>query len=123
MSSVPAGTERWRQLPVGVLANRPRQRVSLTTTWGDKVNATVYYAASAKQQLSDAQRTLDTHITSSATGRCIACDIPGPCYKRETAVVIFSRSLRLPQRIPGATHPELIDADVGAISWFGDAGG
>src|SRR5947207_2993068 len=55
---------------------------------------TTYYAMTAEDQLAAAQRVLDLHVTSSATGRCLACGSMGPCYKRETAVVIFSRSLR-----------------------------
>lgn len=69
-----------------------------------------YYAASAAQQLSAAQGTLDTHVTSSATGRCLACGAPGPCWRRESAVVIFSRSLRLSVRRARASQPELINA-------------
>lgn len=68
----------------------------------------VYYAATADEQLTEAQRTLNTHVTSSATGRCMACGTFGPCGKRENAVVIFSRTLRLPRRQPGATRPELV---------------
>jgi len=74
------------------------------------MEANTYYAASAEGQLSEAQRILDTHVTSSATGRCLACGSPGPCWRRESAVAIFSRSLRLPTRRPGASHPELINA-------------
>ncbi len=74
------------------------------------MTATTYYGMTADEQLADAQRTLDTHITSSANGRCLLCGAPGPCYKRETAVVIFSRTLRLPRRQPGATRPELVGA-------------
>ncbi len=82
---------------------------------------TTYYATTADEQLAQAQRTLDAHVTSSATGRCLACGAPGPCYKRETAVVIFSRTVRLPRRQPGATHPELVAGGVGSAgkSWFG----
>jgi hypothetical protein len=69
-----------------------------------------YYSASADQQLSQAQRVLDTHVTSSATGRCLECDMSGPCWRRENAVVIFSRTIRLPTRQPGASQPELINA-------------
>jgi hypothetical protein len=71
---------------------------------------TLYYGRSAATLLADAQRTLDTHVTSSATGRCLACGVPGPCHRREAAVVIFSRTLRLPVRRPGATHPEMLGA-------------
>jgi hypothetical protein len=60
------------------------------------MTATTYYAATADAQLAQAQRILDKHVTSSANGRCIECGKPGPCPVRETAVVIFSRSLRLP---------------------------
>jgi hypothetical protein len=69
-----------------------------------------YYAAHADRLFADAQHVLDTHVTSSATGRCLACDTYGPCPRRENAVVIFSRTLRLPRRQPGATRPALIGA-------------
>ncbi|MFI1997018.1 hypothetical protein [Actinoplanes sp. NPDC020271] len=69
-----------------------------------------YYATSAEQMLSHAQTILDEHVTSSATGRCLACGSFGPCWRRESAVAIFSRSLRLPARLPGASKPELINA-------------
>src|SRR5436309_12482203 len=83
------------------------------------MTATTYYAMTADEQLAEAQRTLDTHITSSATGRCLECGTFGPCYRRESAVVIFSRTLLLPRRQPGATRPELISArrvDRGGLS-------
>jgi hypothetical protein len=69
-----------------------------------------YYAMSARELLSAAQVVLDDHVTSSATGRCLACGSLGPCWRRENAVVIFSRTLRLPTRQPGATRPELVGA-------------
>jgi len=69
-----------------------------------------YYAVSAESQLGDAQKIIDTHVTSSASGRCLACGSPGPCWRRESAVAIFSRSLRLPVRRRGASRPELINA-------------
>jgi hypothetical protein len=79
--------------------------------------ANTYYAATADAQLGPAQAILNEHVTSSATGRCLACDSPGPCWRRENAVVIFSRTLRLPTRLPGASRPELVGARrVGAPS-------
>jgi hypothetical protein len=63
------------------------------------VQANVYYAVTADEQLAQAQLTLNTHVTSSATGRPPV---------RENAVVVFSRTLRLPRRRPGATRPELV---------------
>lgn len=74
------------------------------------MDGNTYYATSAERQLSEAQGILDTHVTSSATGRCLACGSLGPCWRRESAVAIFSRSLRLPTRRPGASNPELINA-------------
>jgi hypothetical protein len=74
------------------------------------MTATTYYATTAEQRLAEAQRILDTHITSSANGRCMGCGRPGPCPERERAVRIFSRTLRLPLRRPGATRPELVSA-------------
>jgi hypothetical protein len=70
----------------------------------------MYYSTSAEAQLKAAQATLDEHVTSSATGRCLNCGAAGPCWRRENAVVIFSRSLRLPVRHPGASRPGLINA-------------
>lgn len=66
-------------------------------------NVTVYGEA---QQLSVAQQVLNEHVTSSATGRCMACGAPGPCFRRETAMAVFSRSRWLPRRVPGLSQPE-----------------
>lgn len=57
-----------------------------------------YYATSADQLLGEAQATIDQHVTSCATGLCLACNSLGPCWRRESAVAIFSRSMRLPVR-------------------------
>ena len=74
------------------------------------MKATTHYAISIEQLLIEAQALLDEHVTSTGTGRCAACDSPGPCWRREGAVAVFSRSLRLPIRQPGASRPELINA-------------
>lgn len=66
-------------------------------------NITVYGEA---QQLAIAQQVLDEHVTSSATGRCVACGVQGPCFRRETAMAVFSRSRWLPRRVPGLSQPE-----------------
>jgi hypothetical protein len=78
------------------------------------MTSTTYYADTADRQLTEAQQILDTHITSSADGRCGACDIPGPCWRRESAIVIFSRTVRLLRGTPGATRAELLGAQIGA---------
>jgi hypothetical protein len=87
------------------------------------MTATTYYAVTAQRNLAEAQHALDTHITSSATGRCVECGTPGPCVKREDAVAIFSRTLRLPRRRPGASRPELVGSrriyERGLASTFG----
>jgi hypothetical protein len=75
-------------------------------------------ATSASDQAAAAQRVLDTHVTSSATGRCLVCGSLGPCWRRENAVVIFSRTLRLPHRRPGASRPELVNARQIRVSTF-----
>jgi hypothetical protein len=82
------------------------------------MGGTTYYAVTAEQQLAEAQRVLDTHVTSSRDGFCCACGLPGPCPRRETAVVIFSRTLRLPRRGTGAAIAAHIGADF-AVLWFG----
>ena len=67
------------------------------------------YAGEA-EQLAIAQEVLAEHVTSSATGLCLKCGVLGPCYRRETATVVFSRFLRLPRRTPGLTRPQLVGA-------------
>jgi hypothetical protein len=62
------------------------------------------------EQLANAQNVLDRHETSSVDGICIQCGVSGPCPVRESAMALFSRSLRLPRRVPGATRPELVGA-------------
>jgi hypothetical protein len=63
-----------------------------------------------EDQLTEAQHIIDRHVTSSADGRCLECQVTAPCPVREMAVAIFSRSSRLPRRVPGATRPELVGA-------------
>jgi hypothetical protein len=82
----------------------------------------IYYAKSAEQLLREAQATLDDHVTSSTTGRCLTCDSPGPCWRREGAVAVFSRSLRLPVRQPGPSRPELVGAIRVGAPWIPTAG-
>jgi hypothetical protein len=82
-----------------------------------------YYATSAGEPLTEAQRVLDAHVTSSANGYCLMCAVPGPCPDREAAVVTFSRTLMLPRRRPGATRPELAGARrVGARDFWSSTG-
>ena len=64
----------------------------------------------AERQLAEAQAVLNLHATSSATGLCRVCGIPGPCFRCDTAMSVFSRYHRLPRRIPGLSKPELIGA-------------
>jgi hypothetical protein len=42
------------------------------------MNTPMYHPMTAEDQLAYAQHVLDTHVTSSATGRCRACGTPGP---------------------------------------------
>jgi len=72
--------------------------------------ATVYLSAGAIDQLNAAQRALDEHVTSSATGYCLRCYLVGPCPTNEQAAATFTRYGRLPRRTPGATRPQLINA-------------
>jgi hypothetical protein len=61
---------------------------------------------SNERQLREAHATLNVHATSSTTGQCVTCGVPGPCGRREGAVAVFSRSKRLPTRRPGASNAE-----------------
>jgi hypothetical protein len=82
------------------------------------MTSTTYYAMAADDQLTEAQQTLDVHTVSS-TGFCVTCKILGPCRARAQAESIFFRSLRLPRRHPGATHPELLGVGRVGTGWFG----
>jgi len=63
-----------------------------------------------EDQLAIAQSVLDRHPTSSMDGTCVQCGTTGPYPVREIAMVVFSRSSRLPRRVPGVTRPELVGA-------------
>ena len=69
---------------------------------------TTTYAGGVK--IDDAQATLEKHAISSADGTCLMCGVPGPCTEYEAAATAFRWSMRLPQRVPGLTRPELVGA-------------
>lgn len=73
-------------------------------------------------QIGRAQAVLERHTVSSADGRCLSCGVPGPCVDHEQATAVFALALRLPRRVPGATHPELVNARrAGDRGWFDKA--
>lgn len=55
-----------------------------------------------------AQQDLEQHAVCSADGLCVTCRVAGPCVVQVAAAWVFQFSARLPRRVPGATHPELI---------------
>jgi hypothetical protein len=73
------------------------------------MSATTYYADAAVEQLAAAQRELEAHAVTSL-GYCLTCRTIGPCRSRMLAESVFKRSMRLPQRRPGHTRPELLGA-------------
>lgn len=66
--------------------------------------------APTRVQYLAAQAVLDQHVTSCGTGRCIECGALGPCYRREAAVSVISRTVWLPTRTPGLSRPQLVGA-------------
>lgn len=77
------------------------------------------HAAPARDEIDEAVSILDTHITSSGTGRCIKCGVFGPCPTRTQGLMVMTRALWLPRRKPGVTQPELVGAKrIGAPSVF-----
>jgi hypothetical protein len=100
-------------------ANRRGNALSRGQRGGIDVTATTYVGEA--QQLAIAQQALDKHVVSSTTGLCLACRVPGPCLRRETAAVIFARFERLPRRVPGLSRRELVGArgSTSAAVWFG----
>lgn len=63
-------------------------------------------ALSADERFRAARAVLIEHVTNKATGRCGKCGSDGPCWRRENAVVAFSRTLRLPTQRPGSSGPK-----------------
>jgi hypothetical protein len=82
-------------------------RVPSTSARGQTAVTT---GADGAAQLVEAQAVLNLHATSSATGLCRVCGVPGPCIRREAAMSVFTSFHRLPRRIPGLSEPELIGA-------------
>jgi hypothetical protein len=82
------------------------------------MTGTTYYAATADQELAQAQQVLDTHVTSSVDGLCHRCGTPGPCQPHESATQVFTRRRRLPRRRPGITLTARVAGS--PVSWFGE---
>jgi hypothetical protein len=79
------------------------------------VKTSTLYASSdltpgVREQLRAAQIDIDRHVTSCATGMCLECGRVGPCPVNERASSVFARLGRLPRRVPGASHPEVVGA-------------
>ncbi|MFI1991783.1 hypothetical protein [Actinoplanes sp. NPDC020271] len=70
---------------------------------------TTFHVLSADEQLKAARTVLVEHVTLEETGRCAKCGSSGPCWRRENAIVVFSRTLRLPTPRPGPSRPEALD--------------
>lgn len=68
------------------------------------------YASAVRHRLDDVQRVLAEHAISSGTGRCVRCNVEGPCLPRTDALYVLATWHQLPRRPAGATRPELIGA-------------
>jgi hypothetical protein len=75
------------------------------------------------EQIERAQAMLDRHAVSSGDGLCVTCKVLGPCPEHEAAAKVFTLSARLPQRRPGATHPELMGAKRTDCRWLSERAG
>lgn len=64
----------------------------------------------AGDQLAAASTVLRQHVTALETGRCVKCGSRGPCWRRENALVTFSRTLRLPSPALAASSLQSVDA-------------
>ena len=82
-----------------------RARPSFGRRGGDDVST--YHGG---EQIAKARIVLQEHVILSANGLCAWCHVRGPCAEYQWAERAFRRSLRLPQRVPGASRPELINA-------------
>ncbi len=100
-----------------------RERTAAARAANARVRAlpTVYYAAVARGRIDAAQQVAREHITSAWTGRCLACDQPGPCDTRIDAEDTLDRYQRLPKRTPGASlgGTEARPLPASSFLWFG----
>lgn len=60
-------------------------------------------------ELRGAQIQLNYHAVDLA-GRCVRCATSGPCRYRLDAERRFAAYHRLPERLPGATRPQMVGA-------------
>jgi hypothetical protein len=68
----------------------------------------LYLGADALRHAWIAQAVVDEHAIEAATDRCSRCGVPGPCDARRKALAVLMGYGQLPQRRPGATHPEAV---------------
>ena len=62
--------------------------------------STTYLAATAFEQLDQAQRAVDAHV-HTRLGLCLTCREMAPCAAMLAASAVFARYRRLPLRRPG----------------------
>jgi hypothetical protein len=55
----------------------------------------------------EAQAAINQHPIT-LRGRCLRCEVEGPCGSRYLAERALHNARRLPRRTPGATRPELL---------------
>jgi hypothetical protein len=92
----------------GVWVSRRRVGGALVTTSGE--GAVSVYVSSSRKPLEMIQATVGEHAISSVDGRCVRCQVPGPCAQRKAALGELELWHQLPRRQAGATRPELIGA-------------
>lgn len=63
----------------------------------------MYLAASALEQLDQAQAELERHVVTGPDGHCRGCGDVEPCPARVRLEAVFALYGRLPQRRPGVT--------------------
>jgi hypothetical protein len=68
------------------------------------------YTSTARRTIEQIQAVVDHHPISSADGRCVVCEVEGPCWPRHDALRALAAWHQLPRRRPGATRPQLIGA-------------
>ncbi|GAB1693276.1 hypothetical protein KRM28CT15_50790 [Krasilnikovia sp. M28-CT-15] len=79
---------------------------------------TTYLASSARDAISAAFDTINTHATLSSTGLCRTCQTEGPCDRWLEAERHLHDLGLLPQRQPGATRPDLVGVRRIGARWF-----
>jgi hypothetical protein len=77
---------------------------------------TTYLSQAARDQIEAARRIIEVHAIAASTGRCVRCDVEGPCSPCWQALKTLGQYGVLPRRAPGST---LQEGEAAPVLWWG----